>query len=231
MTKANHRSQTTAGRRVPAAVLVSQTTLNQATSALRNLPEKPREIWSLREAIGVMREVISTALNKGYSHEEVAKLLSQTGVDIRPSSLKYYLAAVKRNQDQPTRTRVRRSFRGANLSAMDADAMDADATDEMDLDMLETENEFSAIENGFNPSLDLDEEEPIDAEDDADPLTNATAPQTAASAKKARSDSDQGTKMAAKANSTSRRRSTETKASSSQPERRRKRARSKDMLN
>lgn len=224
MTKTNHRSQTTPGRRVPAAVLVSQTTLNQATSALQDLPEKPREIWSLREAIGVMREVITATLNKGYSHEEVAKLLSQTGVDIRPSSLKYYLAAVKRNQDKPTRARVRRSFRGADLAAIAAD------DDEMDLGLPETESGFPAIENGFNPSLELeDEAELMDTADDADSLMGTPGSQTAP-AKKPRSTASKETRTAAKSNSAARRRATEAETSASQPMRRRKRVRAKETL-
>lgn len=87
-----------ANKRLPSSVSVSKSALDSVTSALQSLPEKPKENWSLREAVSVLQETISAALSKGYSYDEVAKMLSGKGVDISASSLKSYLSAAKRQK-------------------------------------------------------------------------------------------------------------------------------------
>lgn len=87
-----------ASKRLPASASVSPSALSNATSALEGLQEKPRASWSLREAVLVLQESISAALSKGYSYDEVAKLLSDKGINISASSLKSYLSAAKRQQ-------------------------------------------------------------------------------------------------------------------------------------
>jgi hypothetical protein len=93
-------------RRISAAS-VSQLTLEQAAAALRALPEKPKETWSLRESVFLLKDTISDALNKGYSYAEVAKMLTQQGVEISASSLKSYLSSAKRSKSDSTRRRRR----------------------------------------------------------------------------------------------------------------------------
>lgn len=87
-----------ASKRLPASASVSPNALSNATSALEGLQEKPRASWSLREAVLVLQESISAALSKGYNYDEVAKILSNKGVNISASSLKSYLSAAKRQQ-------------------------------------------------------------------------------------------------------------------------------------
>lgn len=87
-----------ANKRLPSSVSVSKSALDSATSTLQGLPEKPKENWSLREAVSVLQESISAALSKGYSYEEVAKMLSEKSVEISASSLKSYLSAAKRQK-------------------------------------------------------------------------------------------------------------------------------------
>ena len=92
--------------------LISQSTLDQAQSALQQLPEKPKENLSLKEAIASLQTTITTALSRGYSYEEVAAMLSEQGVKISPTSLKSYLAAVQKDstsKSTSTRGRKRRS--------------------------------------------------------------------------------------------------------------------------
>jgi hypothetical protein len=94
-----------ANKRLPSSVSVSQAALSGASSSLQSLPAKPKESWSLREAVSVLQESISAALAKGYSYEEVAKMLSGKGVDISASSLKSYLSAARRQQGVATTRR------------------------------------------------------------------------------------------------------------------------------
>lgn len=94
-----------ANKRLPSSVSVSKSALDNATSTLKGLPEKPKENWSLREAVAVLQESISAALGKGYSYEEVAKMLSEKGIEISASSLKSYLSAAKRQKGSTSRGR------------------------------------------------------------------------------------------------------------------------------
>jgi hypothetical protein len=83
-------------RRSPNATLVTKTSIDQASEALQGLPEKTKEKLSLREAVDVLRDHITAALDKGYSYEDIAVMLAKQGVTIAPSSLKHYLARSNR---------------------------------------------------------------------------------------------------------------------------------------
>lgn len=87
-----------ANKRLPSSVSVSKSALDSASSTLQGLPDKPKESWSLREAVSVLQESISNALSKGYSYEEIAKMLTEKKVEISASSLKSYLSAAKRQK-------------------------------------------------------------------------------------------------------------------------------------
>jgi hypothetical protein len=76
--------------------VIHQGAIEQVSTLLENLPAKPKEQWSLREAIRQMQAPIQAALNKGYSYEEVAQVLDDKGIGVRVSTLKSYLAAGKR---------------------------------------------------------------------------------------------------------------------------------------
>lgn len=82
--------------RSPVAANVTQQSLALATSALAELPEKPKTNYSLREAISQLQGVINTALDRGYTHQEIAEMLAGQGIRISPASLKSYLAASNR---------------------------------------------------------------------------------------------------------------------------------------
>jgi hypothetical protein len=88
----------TTKKRPSASTVVAKSAIEQAGSSLQALPEKPKQSWSLREAVAVLHADITTALNRGYSYEEVVTLLAKNGVSITVSSLKRYLAAAKRSE-------------------------------------------------------------------------------------------------------------------------------------
>jgi hypothetical protein len=90
-----------ANNRLPSSVSVSRSSLDGVSLTLQGLPEKPKANWSLREAISALQESIRTALGKGYSYEEVSKMLSAKGIKISASSLKSYLSAAKRQNNKP----------------------------------------------------------------------------------------------------------------------------------
>ncbi|WP_088890598.1 hypothetical protein [Leptolyngbya ohadii] len=86
-------------RKTASSATVTKSAIDHATSILEDLPEKPKENWSLREAVAYLQAQISSALSKGYSYEEVARMLTERGIEISASSLKSYLSAAKRQKD------------------------------------------------------------------------------------------------------------------------------------
>lgn len=104
-------------RRSPNATLVTKNSIDQAAEALQDLPEKTKEKLSLREAVDVLRDHITAALDKGYSYEDIAVMLAKQGVSIAPSSLKHYLARSNRqlrSKTGGTQPRRRRSTKAAS---------------------------------------------------------------------------------------------------------------------
>ncbi|MBE9014454.1 hypothetical protein IQ250_30135 [Pseudanabaenaceae cyanobacterium LEGE 13415] len=94
-------------RRSPTSTLVSKDSISSASTALQDLPEKPKEIWSLREAIHLLKDQIAQALDRGYSYSEVSQMLSSKGVEISPSTLKYYLSSARKEDGTKSRRRRR----------------------------------------------------------------------------------------------------------------------------
>jgi hypothetical protein len=105
-----------AKRRSPTSTLVTKHSIKNAGSILEGLPEKPKEIWSLREAIDALKDEITLALDRGYTYPEISQMLTTRGVEISASTLKYYLSSVKR-QDPNAKPRRRRRTLGAGISA------------------------------------------------------------------------------------------------------------------
>jgi hypothetical protein len=116
-------------KRSPNATLTSKVAIDQATAALQDLPDKPKENVSLREAVDLLQDDIIAALNKGYSYEEMTEVLSEQGISIAPSSLKHYLARSKR-QTQPKaatpKTRQPRSTKSKAKATPEEPAVEED---------------------------------------------------------------------------------------------------------
>ncbi|HTL88687.1 MAG TPA: hypothetical protein VL134_04750 [Leptolyngbya sp.] len=108
----------TTKRRSPTSTLVSKDSISGASSALQDLPEKPKEIWSLREAINLLKDQITLALDRGYSYTEVSQMLSSKGVEISPSTLKYYLSSARKEDGSGAKPRRRRKTMNMTAEAL-----------------------------------------------------------------------------------------------------------------
>ncbi|MDX2242444.1 MAG: hypothetical protein NW224_17295 [Leptolyngbyaceae cyanobacterium bins.302] len=86
-----------APRKRTRATIVSPEAVEQATVLLEELPEKPKEDLSLREAVGQMQDSLKAALAKGYSYEELAQMLAKQGIQISAFTLKNYVPSGKRS--------------------------------------------------------------------------------------------------------------------------------------
>ena len=112
-----------AKRRSPTATLVSKAAISQASLTLMDLPEKPKEIWSLREAINALQDQIILALDRGYDYPEISTMLTKQGVEISPSTLKYYLSGVRRAKNGKRRVvgkLTETTLTNANVAVSDA---------------------------------------------------------------------------------------------------------------
>ena len=89
--------------------LVKQENIGHAIALLQDLPEKPKEDLSLREAIVQMQEAIRATLAKGYSYDEIAKMLSDRGIKISALTLKNYAPSGKRQASKTKKRQTRKS--------------------------------------------------------------------------------------------------------------------------
>jgi transposase len=97
-----------APRKRTRATTVSPDSVEQATVFLQELPEKPKEDLSLREAVGQMQDSLKAALAKGYSYDELAKILAEQGIQISAFTLKNYVPSGKRspNKGKPRKAKT-----------------------------------------------------------------------------------------------------------------------------
>ncbi|MEP0914761.1 hypothetical protein NDI45_28065 [Leptolyngbya sp. GB1-A1] len=94
---------------------VSPTSISSIADSLTTLPEKTKEGYTLREAVAALADPIRTALERGYSHADIAVILHAHGIPISPASLKAYLP----QKEQPKR-RTRRPRKTETLPVIEA---------------------------------------------------------------------------------------------------------------
>jgi hypothetical protein len=73
---------------------IKKSTIEENRQRLLNAPIKEKEDFSLQEAIHNMAGEINQILDRGYSYEEIATMLADGGIDIKPTTLRQYLAQV-----------------------------------------------------------------------------------------------------------------------------------------
>ncbi len=88
--------------------LIKKSIIEENRSKLLNAPVKEREAFSTSEAIQQMSDEISKVLNRGYSYDEVASMLSTGGIDIKGTTLRQYMTAVKRgnSKNKPRKKKI-----------------------------------------------------------------------------------------------------------------------------
>lgn len=106
----------TATRKRPRATAVNQELVGQASAFLQELPEKQKEDLSLREAVKQMQDPLKAALAKGYSYEDLAKMLAGKGIKISALTLKNYIPSGKRQTAKTKAKRVKKSIGEADAS-------------------------------------------------------------------------------------------------------------------
>jgi len=79
------------------ATLVTPESVEQAKEFLQTLPEKAKDDFSLKEAVGRLHDSLKDALSKGYTYDELAAMLTKQGMKISAFTLKSYIPLGKRS--------------------------------------------------------------------------------------------------------------------------------------
>lgn len=75
------------------AASIQKQAIDQVNVSLQELPEKPKDNLSLREAVSQLQDEIRAALAKGYSYDDLALMFAQKGIDISALTLKRYVSS------------------------------------------------------------------------------------------------------------------------------------------
>jgi len=68
------------------------------------LPPKPKESMTLKEVILKSKTMISKALKRGYSYDEIAAILSEEGISVKGTTIKQYLAETTKSKRRQSGT-------------------------------------------------------------------------------------------------------------------------------
>lgn len=89
-------------------VRVKTNTIEAAIKKLEAAPQKQKEEHTLRESIELMKDAIKGILERGYNYDEVAAMLSESGITISGATLKQYMTALtkKKRSTKPSPRKV-----------------------------------------------------------------------------------------------------------------------------
>lgn len=88
---------------------IKKSALDKTVAELKKLPIKPKDVFSLRDAVYEIYADIQSVLSKGYSFDEVAALLSKGGIEIKGITLKQYLADYRRKGQKGAGAKAKKS--------------------------------------------------------------------------------------------------------------------------
>lgn len=109
---------------MPSSKKIAKLVVDKAKSALANLPTKEPSSVTRRAAVMAMTQEIRDAMAKGYTLEEVIKILAQTDKDLGGLSL-----STTRSYLKSDRTKTRKKREKANVAAASAAAPKAPKSD------------------------------------------------------------------------------------------------------
>lgn len=84
------------GKRRSRATLVKSDVVKEVNLFLQELPEKQKDDYSLKEAVDKLKEPLQDALSKGYTYDDLVKILAGRGIKISALTLKNYLPSGKK---------------------------------------------------------------------------------------------------------------------------------------
>ncbi|MEO1669455.1 MAG: hypothetical protein AAFR77_01510 [Cyanobacteria bacterium J06631_2] len=77
--------------------IIGRDALEKIDQKLSSLEKKPQSEFNLRESIAYLADKLKSALNKGYSYEDLTEILSEQNISVSISMLRRYLKEAEEN--------------------------------------------------------------------------------------------------------------------------------------
>ena len=126
-----------------ATTKVKTETIAATIRKLEAVPEKPKDEHTLRESVEAMKDAIKGVLEKGYSYDEVAAMLVESGISISGATLKQYMAALLKKRKPTKRSGVKSSPTSATLNQTSSNTIQPDPTKEAQKSSSSTDGSVS----------------------------------------------------------------------------------------
>jgi hypothetical protein len=121
--------------RIPART-IKKSTIEENRLRLLNAPIKEKEDFSLQEAIHNIASELYQILDRGYSYDEVATMLSEGGIDIKPTTLRQYLAQIPK---------VDSKVKSKKTSKVKTDPVKTDGVKSTDVKTIEVKSDTAEV--------------------------------------------------------------------------------------
>lgn len=102
----------------PKNTLVQQSAIQQVETLLQSLPEKQAEEVSVRGAVHQLKDQLKSALERGYSYDELVGILAEQGINLTAATLKAYLPPGKRQAKGATKRAYTRKPKATQAGSM-----------------------------------------------------------------------------------------------------------------
>ena len=125
--------------------------LASALDTLDKLESKPKEELTLRESIYFLRGKLNSALKKGYSYEDLSKILAEQEILVSAATLKLYLSDGSKSKKSSTRKKKNKSSSNTVASSKSSSVLSTNVTDSKEeLGTSKTEAEINSIKDSTN---------------------------------------------------------------------------------
>ncbi|MFN6568530.1 hypothetical protein A6770_00495 [Nostoc minutum NIES-26] len=91
--------------------------LQASVAELEKLEEKPKEELTLRESIYFLRTQLQSAMEKGYSYQDLSEILAAQEIKISAATLKQYLTEIDKEESSRKRGTKSKQVKQASSSA------------------------------------------------------------------------------------------------------------------
>ena len=122
--------------------------LASALDTLDKLESKPKEELTLRESIYFLRGKLNSALKKGYSYEDLSKILAEQEILVSAATLKLYLSEGSKSKKSSTRKKKNKSSSNTVASSKSSSVLSTNVTDSKEeLETSKTEAEINSMKD------------------------------------------------------------------------------------
>lgn len=135
---------------------VPRAKLKKAARSLDKLPEPQKQELTLREAISELRDSIRAALRKGYSYNDLSRILAKQGIDISPHTLPEYLREARQGWPSSAASRESAQRSGSLEASAGETGQSATARSEPEAAGTGSTSAASAAKPGATPSTGSD---------------------------------------------------------------------------